>query len=97
MNETQTDPLEGMTQDRWTALSDSQRDEIRSADGLTPQLVNLEGWRVEVVTTYGETRRFYVGKSTGWKPCHLEISRRNVYGGPSAEREYRSVRKLYQR
>lgn len=64
----------------------------RSASGLSPQLCGLEGRRVEVVTTYGETRRFNVGESTGWLPCHLEISRRNCYGGPAAEFEYNSVR-----
>jgi hypothetical protein len=62
---------------------------------LSPQLVGLEGWRVEVVTTYGETRRFIVGKSTGWAPCHFEIATRRSHGGIAAEREYASVRRLY--
>lgn len=48
---------------------------------LTPQLNGLEGKRVEVVDCYGERRRFYVGKSTGWLPIHLEIARRNSSGG----------------
>ena len=48
---------------------------------LTPQLVGLEGKRVEVVDCYGETRRFRVGKSTGWLPCHLEIVGRDQSGG----------------
>jgi hypothetical protein len=64
---------------------------------LSPQLTGLEGWRVEVVTTYGETRRFYVGMSTGWQPVHLEIARRDSSGGGAADREYASVRKLYKR
>lgn len=59
---------------------------------LSPQLVGLEGRRVEVVTTYGETRRFQVGKSTGFNPIHLEVSRRNSMGGVGAERHYKSVR-----
>lgn len=63
----------------------------RCAAGLTKQLQGKEGRRVEVVTTYGEKRRFYVGKSTGWMPCHLEISKCNSHGGPSAEDEYKSV------
>lgn len=66
----------------------------RSSSELSPQLVGLEGSRVEVVTTYGERRRFTVGKSTGWIPCHLEIPRSNCGGGPAAEREYNSVRIL---
>jgi len=63
---------------------------------LTPQLVGLEGKRVEVVDCDGEKRRFYVGRSTGWMPRHLEIAQRNssggcgVYGAP-----FKSVRVVY--
>src|SRR5687767_4861878 len=32
---------------------------------LCPQLIGLEGKRVEVVDAYGDKRRFYVGKSSG--------------------------------
>lgn len=88
-------PLEGMTQAKWVSLTTAQRDAIRSKDGLSPQLVGLEGWRVEVVTEYGETRRFIVGRSTGWIPCHLEVSRRNSFGGVGAEKKYKSVSRLY--
>ena len=62
---------------------------------LSPQLVGLEGWRVEVVTDFDETRRFIVGKSTGWLPIHLEVSRRSAFGGMAADRHYKSVRTLY--
>jgi hypothetical protein len=62
---------------------------------LSPQLKGLEGYRVEVIADYDETRRFIVGKSTGWLPCHLEIARRTSYGGGAAERHYKSVRTLY--
>ena len=48
---------------------------------LIPQLVGLEGKRVEVVDRHGETRRFWVGKSTGWFPVHLEVTRRDSSGG----------------
>lgn len=64
---------------------------------LNMQLVGLEGERIEVVTEYGETRRFYVGKSTGWMPCHLEISRSNSTGGPAVENRYKSVRTIRQK
>jgi len=50
---------------------------------LTPQLVGLEGRRVEVVDCHGQKRRFQVGRSTGWMPCHLEIARRTSSGGPA--------------
>jgi hypothetical protein len=84
-----------MTQERWNSLSPAEREQQRDDSCLTDQLRGLEGWRVEVVTTYGETRRFIVGRSTGWKPIHLEVSRRDSMGGHSAEREYASVKRLY--
>ena len=73
---------------RYTALcgiaSEICRDrKIRCNVELTPQLIGLEGKRVEVVDKYGETRRFIVGKSMGWMPVHLEIARRNSSGGPA--------------
>lgn len=58
--------------------------------GLTKQLVGLEGKRVEVVTMYNETRRFRVGKSNGFIPCHLEMIGKSL-GGRSAETKYKSV------
>jgi len=84
-----------MTQTKWDSLSTQERERLRDYSGLTDQLRGLEGWRVEVVTSYGETRRFIVGRSTGWRPCHIEISRRNAFGGPAAHSHYASVRKLY--
>lgn len=48
---------------------------------LCPQLVGLEGSRVEIVDAYGEKRRFYVGMSTGWIPCHIELAKINSTGG----------------
>ena len=84
--------LEGMTQDKWNVLSPSQRDSMRDLSGLSPQLIGLENQRVEVSTEYGETRRFWVGRSTGWQPCHLEIKTRLARGGDPAERQYKNVR-----
>lgn len=63
----------------------------RAVCGLSPQLMGLEGHRVEALTKYGERRRFIVGKSTGWMPCHLEIKRIDSSGGGPAEREYERV------
>ena len=87
--------LDGMTAAKWDALSKRERDSVRDLSGLSPQLVGLEGWRVEVVTDWGETSRFIVGRSTGWRPCHIEVSRRSARGGPAASMSYKSVRKLY--
>lgn len=60
-----------------------RRKGLRCPAELTPQLIGLEGKRVEVVDRHGERRRFIVGKSTGWLPIHLEIARRNSSGGPA--------------
>lgn len=79
----------------WNGLTRGQKEALQSTEGLSPQLTGLEGYRVEVETTYGEKRRFIVGKSTGWQPCHLEISRRNSSGGAGAEKQYKSVAVLY--
>lgn len=45
----------------------------KSKTGLTQQLIGLERDHVEVVDCYGEQRRFRVGRSTGFIPCHLQI------------------------
>ena len=48
---------------------------------LEPALIGLEGKRVEMTAPDGAKERFYVGKSTGWMPCHLAIKRRDSTGG----------------
>ena len=61
--------------------------------GLTPQLIGLEGKRVEVVTNHGEKARFKVGRSTGWIPCHIALARRDSTGGGAVTgAPFRSVR-----
>lgn len=80
---------------QWQRMSETERSQYRDLGGLSPQFVGLEGWRVEVETVYGETRRFIVGRSTGWAPCHLEVKTRRSLGGGPAEREYRTVKKLF--
>ena len=64
---------------------------IRDNRGLSPQLSPYEGSRVEVVDEDGNRRRFWVGKSTGWRPCHLEIHNSRSLGGSPAAQNYRSV------
>lgn len=51
---------------------------------LTPALIGLEGRRVEVTEPSGEKRRFKVGKSAGFIPCHTELANRRSCGGPAA-------------
>jgi hypothetical protein len=80
----------------WKVLPEGERAKLRTDSNLTPQLTGLEGYRVEVVDSYGEKRRFIVGRSTGWAPCHSEISRRNSTGGPAViGAPFQSVRRLY--
>ena len=87
--------LEGMTYEKWNGMTTGERERVRDYSGLSPQLKGKEGYRVEVETTYGETRRFIVGRSTGWKPCNLEVHNRRSSGGPAAEMEYKSVKVIY--
>lgn len=58
-----------------------RENKIRCEVELTPALIGLEGKRVEVIDRHGEKRRFKVGKSTGWMPCHLELKTRASSGG----------------
>ena len=81
-----------MTQDRWDAMTPTDKDAARSSANLTKQLVGLEGCRVEVVANDGETRRFKVGRSTGWVPCHIELHSSRSHGGGCAAHSYQSVR-----
>lgn len=86
--------LQGMTQERWNSLSEAQRKAMRDESHLTPQLAGLEGWRVRVVDMAGEVRKFIVGRSTGWRPCHLEIGRANACCGNPARSKYQAVEPL---
>lgn len=61
---------------------------------LCEQLRGLEGKRVEVVDSYGERRRFTVGRSTGWIPVHLELEPRANGGSPAYGFPYQSVRAI---
>lgn len=62
-------------QDHWKRTGE------RCPAELTPALIGLEGARVEVTYPDGATKRFYVGHSTGWLPCHLEILTSRSHGG----------------
>jgi len=69
----------------------------RSCSQLTPQLIGKEGWRVEVIDKFDEKRRFIVGKSSGFIPCHIEVPRRDSSGGVAAMgTPFKSVHMLYQ-
>lgn len=87
--------MEPMTQAKWSSMSEVQKAAVRDLSGLTYQLIGLEGYRVQVVDTDGTKRRFIVGKSTGWRPCHLEIKTCRSLGGDPARTEYATVRRLH--
>lgn len=55
----------------------------RSTSDLYSPFIGHEGKRVEVTYTWGEKERFYIGKSTGWIPCHLMVKKSNSTGGCS--------------
>ena len=84
-----------MDKKTWDALTPAQKEQQRSSAGLTPQLIGLERWRVEVLDLYGNKRRFIVGRSTGWVPCHIELKTRHSDGGGAADKQYASVKRLY--
>lgn len=89
-----TSPTATMTQDTWDRMSETARAVLRSTAGLTRQLIGYEGTRVEVIRQNGERVRFWVQRSTGWQPCHIEvkIKRHDIVGGYPADRDYQSVR-----
>lgn len=89
--------LAGMTWERWKLLSTVEREKLRDNSGLSPQLVDHEGHRVEVIDNYGQTRRFWVGKSTGWQPCHIELKLRTSSGGMPADKLYVKVTRVSKR
>lgn len=83
----------------WRKLPYAEKERLRDLSCLSPQLIGLEGWRVEVVRTYttgepNEKDRFIVGRSTGQQPIHLEIKTRRSHGGLPAEKTYKTVKPL---
>jgi len=53
----------------------------RSTSDLYSPFIGHEGKRVEVTYTWGEKERFYIGKSTGFIPCHIMVKQSNSSGG----------------
>jgi len=67
----------------WERLSVVDRKQLQDNSALDPRFTHFynSGERVEVTYKWGETERFYVGKSTGWKPIYLTIKRIDSSGG----------------
>ncbi len=55
--------------------------------GLHPALVGYEGKRITCLLN-GERKRFNVGRSTGWVPCHLAVHNRRSRGGDAIDPTY---------
>lgn len=72
--------MTNMTQQIWDKMSPAQRDLARDNSNLIPQLIGCEGYRCEIKFANGSTKRFIVGKTTGWKPAHLFMARSNQHG-----------------
>lgn len=92
-----------MTQEKWNKLRPETRAAVRDTSDLHPLLMGLEGWRVEAIMPDASTvsgykpRRFIVGRTTGWRPCHLAVKRITSRGSSetiTAATVIRSVRKL---
>ena len=82
-----------MTYAVWCTLTPAQRaQQTDYTDLLKSPLHPYYGQRVEVVDRYGNKRRFWVGRSTGWKPVYLEVKTTRSMGGDIADTDYQSVR-----
>ena len=92
--------MDGMTYDRWAVMPEHERAKVRDLNGLVPELVGLEGWRVELGYHYPDgtmwSERGIISRSTGWRPCHILLKRRDSLGGVgiSGDRLVK-VRRLY--
>lgn len=68
--------LVGMTQERWSAMSKSERDAARDNSELNAALLPYVGKRVRVTPDreFGMST-FTVGMTTGWRPVLLAMQR----------------------
>jgi hypothetical protein len=87
-----------MDQKTWDIMTPSQKDKERDLSDLVSELIGLEGWRLEASYPDGTKARFYLSRSTGWRPCHIQVSRRSSFGGPQLYWPTGTTfRKLYRR
>lgn len=78
----------------WPTLNLTDKLRLRDRSDLSPQLIGLEGWRVEVVTLDGQNRRFSVGMTDDWQPQHLEHGNTRFRNGRIAQFKYLKVTPL---
>lgn len=60
----------------------------KSKTELYEPFIGHEGKRVEVEYLDGEKERFYIGKSTGWIPCHIMVKQSNSVSGCAVLRNF---------
>jgi len=75
----------------------AKRTGLRCDAELKRPLIGLEGKHVRVTHSNGEVSEFWVGKSRGWMPCHLEIESRSEDGGGAVYLPADSVVEVIQR
>ena len=76
-------------------LPREERAAYRDTSLLSPQLAPHRGWQVEVVDHDGNTRRFIVERSQGWRPCNIELKKvSSRKGHPADRRGYKNVTPL---
>lgn len=79
----------------WQRLTKAEKDACRDLSDLHPDLLGLEGWRVELVYVDGAKERGIVSRSTGWRPCHILLPRIDSSGGMGVSEKARfAARKL---
>lgn len=69
----------------------AKRTGLKCTGNLNAQLVGYEGERVSVVDSAGQHRSFWVARTLGWMPGHLEIEFDNGEDGALASEIYQSV------
>lgn len=83
-----------MSPERWRTLTHNDRIRLADWSGLTKQLLGHEGHMVEVEDWNGVVRRFYVARSGGQRPVHVELEHKTDKQGERAARSYKSVRRI---
>lgn len=84
-----------MTDEVWKRMPRLQKEQLRDYSNLSPQLIGKENVMVEVIDNDGsEPRRFFVGRSGGPAPVHVELPSRDAKVGEQAKKRYKSVRRI---
>ena len=81
-----------MDYNTWSKLSQTEKINNTDFSDLNKSIALYRGYRIEATDQYGQTRRFWVGQSTGWKPCTLEVKTTRSVGGDAAYGEYTNIK-----